>query len=78
MIVTLFDTKQLGINGNRLDTSDTDGNSDIEEKGNWFWNESTNEDTDDDGYSDVEESDLGPGGVTEEATPQKSPKEIHI
>ena len=75
------DDNQLRIDDNQLDTSDTDGTSDQEGENTWFWHESANElesDTEDEGYSDEEESDLGPqrAKTEEEAGPHETPKEI--
>ena len=54
--------EQLRINDNQLNTSNTDGTSNIEDKDTWFWHKSANDlesDMEDDRYFDKEESDLG-------------------
>ena len=61
---------------NTSDTSDTDGESET-----WFWNESANErdfDSEEEGYSDVEEPNLEEGQPSHEGSTklENRPKEI--
>ena len=78
----MLSAEQLCINGNQLNTSNTDNTSNIEDKNTWFWPKIANDlelDMEDDRYSNEKESDLGPQKpkTKEKAAPQKPPREIH-
>lgn len=67
--------EQLRIDDNQLDTSDTDGTSDIEDEDTWLWHESANEsesDTEDWVFRWKKST-----KIEEEVASQKPPKEIY-